>query len=409
MALLPPAGIARSLCVQSLVWAFGNGVFTTGAAVFFLHPARLSPVQVGIGFSVSGALSLLLSVPLGGLADRFGGRRTWLAGVLAEAFVLLWFPWLHGFAAFLALLPLAALAEAVSSGGRMVYQARVLPREERVRSLAFVRSAMNVGFFAGGGAAAVPLAIGSDWAYRCMVLVNALGMLANGLLIARMPADGVLDGRCAPPTPARRGAVWRDRPFLALVGLLSVLSMHASLTSEVVPLWLTARTDAPRAALAVLFGLNTALCVGLQVMASRGADSPAGIARVLRRGGLAVAAACLPLYLAGRSTGWTTVALLLAGCALVTLGELWQSAGYWGVTTELPPPAARGEYAGAARMSYGLQHMLGPAALTFLALHGGGLGWLAVAGAFVLATLAVGPAMTWITATPRVAPTTVPA
>jgi hypothetical protein len=141
------------------------------------------------------------------------------------------------------------------------------------------------------------------------------------------------------------------------------------------------------------------MCVGLQVLASRGADSPAGIGRALRRGGVAVAAACAALYLSGTTTGWATIALLLAGSALVTLGELWQSAGYWGVTTELPPANGRGAYVGAARMSYGIQNMLGPASLTFLAMHGGGLGWLAIAAVFLLATAAVRPAMTWVTAT----------
>src|SRR5258705_180088 len=101
MNLLPPRGIARTLCVQSVVYAVGNGVFATGSAVFFLRVAGLTPVQVGIGFSLAGALSLLLSVPLGAVADRFGGRRTWLAGVLCEAGVFLPFPLSHRFGAVL--------------------------------------------------------------------------------------------------------------------------------------------------------------------------------------------------------------------------------------------------------------------------------------------------------------------
>jgi hypothetical protein len=156
----------------------------------------------------------------------------------------------------------------------------------------------------------------------------------------------------------------------------------------------------------VLFAVNTAMCVALQVMASRGADTPAGITRALRRGGLAVAAACLPLALSGAVTGWATVALLLIGSALVTVGELWNSAGYWGLSTELPPAAARGEYVGAARMSYGLQSMLGPASLTFLAMHGDGSGWLGIAALFVAGAALTAPAMRWVTTTPRVALTT---
>ncbi|MEU7866653.1 MFS transporter [Dactylosporangium sp. NPDC049140] len=477
MNFLPPRGVARSLCVQSLVWATGNGVFATGSAVFFLNVTGLSPVQVGIGLSVAGALALAGAVPLGRVADRIGGRRAWLWGVLGEAAALALYPAIHGFAAFLALVALPALAEALAAAGRLVYQTAVLPRSERLRTLAFVRSAMNVGFFAGGGLAAVPLAIGTHWAYRCMVLAAALGLLVNALLIARLPAPPSPPAPSSPPTPSSppspsspltpfsapepisstapspptaplsppaapspptpspsaasastsafsspaspagspavspsRAGVWRDRPFLALVALCSLLASHASLTTEVIPLWLTARTDAPRVMLAVLFAVNTAMCVALQVVASRGADTPAGIVRALRRGGLVCALACLPLALAGAATGGMTIALLLTGSALVTLGELWQSAGYWGLTTELPPPAARGEYVGAARMSFGLQSMLGPASLTFLAMHGDGPGWAAIAAAFVAGAVLTAPVMRWVTSTPRsVAMTPTPA
>jgi MFS family permease len=391
MSFLPPKGVARSLCGQSVVWAAGTGVFATGSAVFFLDVVGLRPLEVGLGLSLAGALSLLLSVPLGRAADRLGGQRAWLLGVLGEAGVLLTYPLIHGLWAFLALVPLAALAESLAGSGRTVYQTEVLPPADRVRALAFVRSAMNIGFFAGGGLAAVPLAIGTDWAYRCMVVGSALGFLVNALVVARLPAVPASVRLERAAAPVSRGAVWRDRPFLAVVALCSLLAGHASLTTEVIPLWLAARTDAPPPVLAVLFGVNTAMCIALQVAASRGASAPAGIARLLRLGGFAVAVACVPLFLAGLSTGWVTVALLVAGSALVTLGELWQSAGYWGVTTELPPAGARGEYVGAARMSFGLQNMLGPASLTFLAVHGGGAGWLVIAALFVVGAVLAGP------------------
>jgi hypothetical protein len=57
-------------------------------------------------------------------------------------------------------------------------------------------------------------------------------------------------------------------------------------------------------------------------------------------------------------------------------------------------------------MSYGVQNMFSPAALTWLAIHGGGLGWLAIASLFVAGSLAAGPVMTLVTRTPRVALTT---
>jgi len=54
--LLPPAGLARSLCLQSALYAVGSGFFLSGNAVFFTTIVGLSAAQVGLGLSIAGAL-----------------------------------------------------------------------------------------------------------------------------------------------------------------------------------------------------------------------------------------------------------------------------------------------------------------------------------------------------------------
>jgi len=398
--LLPPPGVARTLSIQSIIYAIGNGIFTTGSAIFFLRVVRLTPVQVGIGFSIAGALALITAVPLGGLADRFGGRRTWFIGAMAEATVLLSYPFIRGFWLFLAVLSLITLAGSVGNAGRGVYTVEALPREDRVRSMAFIRAALNIGFFIGGGLAAIPLAIGTNGAFAVMALANAAGMFANAVMIIRMPE---LTRHADAQKPKQRAReVFRDRPFMVLVVVVGILTSHGTMFTEVIPLWLAARTDAPKAMLAILFGINTIMAVALQVLASRGANSLGGIARLLRWGGFAGALACGPLYLSGMTSGWATILLLAAGVVLITASELWQSAGAWGVTTEIPPPAHRGAYIGASKMGGSAQSMVAPAALTWLAIHGGGFGWLAIAVIFAGSSLSVGPIMSWISRTPRI-------
>src|SRR2546430_9957281 len=94
---LPPAGIARTMAVQSMVYAIGNGVFLAGSAVFFLHVVGLKPTQVGLGLSIAGGISLLLSVPLGALIDRVGSRRTWFVAAVGEAAPFFPYPFVRGF------------------------------------------------------------------------------------------------------------------------------------------------------------------------------------------------------------------------------------------------------------------------------------------------------------------------
>ena len=265
--------------------------------------------------------------------------------------------------------------------------------------MAFVRSAANIGYFAGGALAAIPLAIGTHNAYVAIAFINAAGMLLNGAFIIRMP-DPIRHFAAAPKQRARE--VFRDKPFLVLAGLGGVLVAHATMFTEVVPLWLVTHTDAPHVMLAVLFGINTILAIALQVPASRGADTLPGIAKLLRRSGFAVAISCIPLYLSGRTSGVLTMVLLAAGIVLTTASELWQSAGNWGINAEVPPADRRGAYSGALRMGSSAQNMVAPAALTWLAVYGGGLGWLAIAAIFTAASLAVGPVVGWVARTPRV-------
>ena len=126
--LLPPPGLARSLSIQSVISSTGAGCFTTGSAVFFLNVLGLTPRQVGIGFSIAGAISLISAVPLSALADRFGGRRTWNAGTVVNGFLFLAYPSLRGFWAFLGILTAMTIASSVASAGRMVYTIDALPK-----------------------------------------------------------------------------------------------------------------------------------------------------------------------------------------------------------------------------------------------------------------------------------------
>ncbi len=111
--------------------------------------------------------------------------------------------------------------------------------------------------------------------------------------------------------------------------------------------------------------------------------------------------ACPVIAYSGRTSGWLTVGVLALAVLLTTATELWSSAAQWYFQTEVPPAAQRGAYVGASRSVAGIGRMIGPAALTYLAITTGGWGWWVIAGIFVACGVAIQPVVRWIERTPR--------
>jgi len=407
MQIVPPPGIARALTLRSVVYATGSGVFLAGSAVFFTQYLGLSATQVGVGLSVSGALTVLGSVPLGALVDRFGARRTWIVAGVLEALFFLAYPLAGSFVAFLGVACLLAMADLTASTARQVYTLQALPPAERVRALAYQRSAQNVGFTAGAALSGIALAVGTRPAYLSLVLVNGAVMLGTTALVARLPK--VTATGSAPRTSPF--AALRDRPFLALSGVNGVLQAHQTIFGVVLPLWTLTRTDAPPVVVPVLFMVNTVLAVTFQVRASRGSETLPGAAKALWRSGVTVAISALLLGAAAWTAGPLTVAVLALGTVMLTFGELTQSAGAWGITAVVPPEQRRGEYTGVFKLGGQVQQSLAPAGLTLLAVGTGGWGWLVIAALMRVAGHYAGAVADWVGRTPRLgaAPQTDPA
>jgi MFS family permease len=388
--LVPPPGLPRRLATQNLLFGIGAGTFSTGSAVFFTRVVGLAPHEIGIGLSVAAGVALATAVPLSALADRHGPKRTWAAGMAGSAVLFAAWPLASGFWTFLAAVTLLELVNSVAHAGRNVYLIEALEPRTRLRTQAFSRAWLNVGWSLGAGLAALALAVDTLPAYLALPLVNSVLLAVNAVVVARLPAAP----RGGPaPTSAPRRAVFADRPFLTVAAVCAVLLSLATVQLEVAPLWLLTHTDAPTWWLGVLTLLNTVLATTMQVAMTRGAHTVEGAVRALRWGGLAAAAGC-PLYLlAGATSGVATMAVFVLATIMLVLSEMWQSAGSWTLAAELPPPDRRGTYFGAFRMGNAAQNMIAPAALIALAVTTGGWGWLVISGIFLAATVAIGPAV----------------
>lgn len=401
--ILPPTPLARSLSAQSVLFAVGEGTFLTGSAVFFTHLVGLSAAQVGLGLTLAGVVTFLVSVRLGRAADRIGPKRMWAIGALLEALLYFAWPWIHGLAEFLVIITLLELVGAAGNAGRGAYTLDAFPRKERVRTFAFMRSALNIGFTFGALFGGLALASGSNTVIRLVPILTSSILLLNSWLISRLPA-AAHDRRAAADVAkaeqvelhgkqgARRApSVLRNRGFLAANVCQGVLATHQVLLNVVIPLWLVQETDAPRVLLAYLFGTNTVLAVLLQVPASRGADTIRGALRAAWVGSGFFVLSCLIVMLTHQTVGALTIGLVWLGHVTVTGAELFQSASNWGLTAELSDPQRRGEYQGAARVGFTVGSVWAPAAFTYLTMSWGAPGWLTIAAIIVLASIALPP------------------
>ena len=79
------------------------------------------------------------------------------------------------------------------------------------------------------------------------------------------------------------------------------------------------------------------------------------------------------------------VALLLAGVAVQSVGELWQTASAFGLSLELAQEHAQGEYQGVFALGRGIERAVAPAVLSALCLGWGPPGWLVVGGVLAAA------------------------
>lgn len=397
--LLPPPGIARTIALQSALAAIGGGMFLTGGIVFFTTVLRLTPVQIGIGYSVAGVATMAGALPLGALSDRVGGQRSWAVGALAGGTVVAAYPAVRSFALFLVLLVLTGAADAFANAGRTIYTSDAVPAGERVTTMAYARTYLNIGFTLGTGFGALALAFDSATALTVMVYLNAFIMLVNAGIVTLMPAAALVRHEKAQRS---RLAVLRDRPYVALALLVGLLMYHAVILTEIIPLWVVTATDAPKPVLGAVFALNTVMVITLQVRAARGATSLPGTVRLLRAGAVTTAIACPVAALAGLTHGLWTVAALLLVIVLATATELWLSAALWYYQTDVPPAPSRGAYIGAARTVSEFANVFAPAGLTLLVIGTGGWGWWIVALLFLGCAVAARPVVAWVERTPRI-------
>src|SRR3954449_8351080 len=183
----PPSPLAGQLAAQSLLFALGEGTFMTGSAVFFTQIVGLSAAQVGLGLTCAGAAAFLAAWPMGRLVDRFGPKKMWAVSAAGQAAMFSLWPFITDFRGYVTMAVGMEVIGALGGAAHGAYTIDVLPPDERVKSRAFMYSALNLGFTLGSLVGGVALAFESNRLLQGLPWFTTVAFLVNALAILRLP------------------------------------------------------------------------------------------------------------------------------------------------------------------------------------------------------------------------------
>lgn len=407
MRFVPPAGPPRVLAIAQLTDSIGLGGYLVCSALYFTRIVDLSATQVGFGLTVGWAVGFLAGVPLGHLADRKGPRGVAMLLALATASALVMFLFVRSFVPFVLVASLYGASQCGLTAARQALLAGLVDAAERTKVRAVLAAAINGGIAIGAAIGGLALQLDTEAGYLAVFALDAVSFVVSALVLLRLP-------EVAPTPRGPKGqpalAVLRDRPYAVVSVLNMVLQLHIPMITLAIPLWIVSRTDAPGWTVSALLVLNTLSIVLFQVRVARRVTSLDSATRSVRAAGAILLAACL-VFAASElgSSALLAVTILLAAAALQSLAEMMQAGGAWEISFGLAPDGRHGQYQGFFTSGFTVARMLGPLLLTTVILGWGTIGWVLLGTVFLLAGLAMGPAVRWaerdrvITDTPDVA------
>lgn len=426
-------GAVRILVGAVAADAVGQGLLISTTTFYMLNVVGVSAATIGLGLTVAAIVGIVVSAPVGFLADRVDPVTLMVVATALQALPVLGYLVVDGMPSYLVVSTTYAVlfAAAIVAGAAMLPS--VVPSEGRVSTRARTRVTSNIGISVGVALGGVALGVDEAWLYRLLFVVTAVGLIVSAAVFARLrpyrlaaAPDAVPDSdaaatdapapevAAAPDTeprdseaPSPAVSVVSDRPYLVVTLIAAVIAINDGLLVVALPLWISRATSAPDWIYSVAVILNTVMVVLLQIPLSRWSDTARGAGRSVLWAGVSLAAACVLWGGAGEVSGVVAASvLLLAGALAHVVGELLSSAGGWGLSYDLAPESAHGRYQGVFGTGQQISNAFVPlVAGVFLVAHGWG-GWLVVAAVLLVAGLLAPACVSWALRTPPRVPVT---
>lgn len=214
---------------------------------------------IGAAFSVNGGVAVLLIVPFGILADRFGRKRMTILGGLVQASAMFLLLGAANPVLLYTSAVLSGVAEALFFSTVQALMADSTTQENRT-------AALGISFFATSAAAAIgaigsatpDLLRGAGWsvesAYAPLFLATGLVLLASPLLIFWVSVAGTRKAAGGPLLPRRSGGI-----IVKMLATNLVIGLGAGLIVPIFSLWFFLKFGQTESFTGPLFAVGAAL------------------------------------------------------------------------------------------------------------------------------------------------------
>lgn len=367
----PPHPVPRASLYASSVFiaSLGRGLWVPFALLYFHITAGLPLPLIGLGLTIGGLWAMAITPLAGTLVDRFGPRAPLVVGQLGAGLCMLAFLLVHSFVGFLLVSLLLSTAQAMQDPAFNALVADLFPTEDRDWWFGFNRSASNLGIGMGGLLAGGAVSLGGTGMYQVLLITNALSSIATAFLLLgiSVPVHKHTPSPDKQSTKERGGylAVLRDRPFMGFVVIQGILCLSYMALEIAMPPYVLSNLHAPAWGFSMLYTINTAMVVVLQMPLMRLLMKHKRTRGILAAG--LVFAFSFLLFLAALVVpGWLLIPYLVIVMVIYTVGELLLSPSQVGLSMALAPEELRGRYMAVSSLSYGISSTLAPALFTLL-------------------------------------------
>lgn len=378
----------RALLVALAVDTVGSGLFLPISLLYFTTVSHLSLSTVGL-LASAGALATL-PVPLlaGALVDRYGARAVVLGGQALQGLGFLAYLVVHGpVQVLLAILVVAVGQRAFWSSFFTMVAAlpadSTTPGAPQERRFALVSVMQAAGYGAGALIGGLLAAAGTG-AYRVVTLADGVTFLVSILLIVSAVPGGATHRDPAAPKSGYR-ALFRDRPYLALIAVNSVFCLASVWMGVALPIYLVHGIDQPWL-IGPLLALNTLLLAVGQTTVTR-VLAPIARTRAITMAGALWVAWSAGFALVTHLPGALVVPYLVVVMVFYTVAEMIHAPVSNALGAAAAPPENKGRYMAAFQYGFTLATIIAPALFTTLFDYRPTAPWLFLAAITALAAL----------------------
>jgi MFS family permease len=366
-ALVPPRLDPRvkRLFVGIAFSALGSGLTMPFLYVYLAEVRGISTSTVGLLFAWMGLLGFAGS-PIGGtLIDRFGPRPVMIVGLTAEAVGVASLAFVHTTWHALVVASFITLGTVGLYPAGTAMLTRLVPEAAREKVYGFQFMLLNAGLGVGGVVSATMIDVTDPATFERLYLVDALSYVAYIVIVVSLPrGTGALDRATAEvvvgPQPGW-GQVLKDRVLLRVVTISVVVITFGYAQFEAgFAAYTVSVAGVPEQALGWAFGANTAAIVLGQLVTLR-------LIKGRRRTSMLALCAAIwsvswaVIALSDAVSGWTAIALVIAGLGLFGLGEtLWAPVAP-AIVNDLASEELRGRYNALQGMTWTVAMIIGPA------------------------------------------------